>query len=415
MNWTGIIFTLVLAVLSGIVAYTADRVGWRVAKRKISLMGLRPRVISSAIAVLTGIVIALATLGVLLISSDNVREMILEFDQLQRQVSETGEKLQQARARLAEVSRERERAEEELKKVSRQRDELRAQLDTLSREVAAQNRRLSQLTGELASLQADLEKTRRDYQRVREELSAEKSRFEKEIDELRKERDRLQKQIELQRQMRDALVKEGQELEEELFRLRHSKVLLYANNPLLYLLIPKSWSKAQVEQAVRQVVKKLTVEFEKRNIEVEPPDPEIISGVAERLSQSDQDMVLIVVARENLFVGDRLRLDFLATEQKVVYRRGEVLSRFKVPAGLSRSAAARLLEQELNKLHDQAVKDGILPSPQDLSVGTMSRDTLTGWIDQLAGRERPARAKIVAKRDFRVLDRMDDLALVVEE
>ncbi len=415
MNWTGIIFTLVLAVLSGIVAYTADRVGWRVAKRKISLMGLRPRVISSAIAVLTGVIIALATLGVLLVSSDNVREMILEFDQLQRQVSETGEKLNRAKQRLAEVSREREQAEAELEKVIRQRDELRAQLETLSGEVAAQNRRLSQLTGELASLQADLDQARRDYQRVKKELAAEKSRFEAEINELRAERDRLQKQIELQRQMRDALVKEGQELEEELSRLRHSKVLLYANNPLLYLLIPASWSQAQVEAAVRQAVGKLSAEFEKRHIEVETPDPEVISGVAKQLSQSKGDMVLIVVARENLFVGDRLRLDFLATEQKVVYRQGQVLARFQVPAGLSKSAAARLLEQELNKLHDQAVKDGILPSPQDLSVGTLSRDTLTDWIERLAERERPARAKIVAQRDFKVLDRMDDLELVVEE
>jgi len=70
MNWS-LIFSLV--ALSAVVAYVGDRLGMRIGKRRISVLGLRPKHTSSVVTAFTGVLITVVTLGVLSATSDTVR------------------------------------------------------------------------------------------------------------------------------------------------------------------------------------------------------------------------------------------------------------------------------------------------------------------------------------------------------
>ncbi|HEY9069054.1 MAG TPA: DUF3084 domain-containing protein [Candidatus Ozemobacteraceae bacterium] len=84
---------LFLLLVSGVIAYIGDYLGTLVGKRRLSVLGLRPRVTALVVAVGTGMSITLLTLTVAAILSDNVKIALFSVQQLTHEVETlTGER-----------------------------------------------------------------------------------------------------------------------------------------------------------------------------------------------------------------------------------------------------------------------------------------------------------------------------------
>ena len=92
----GTVMLVILAVMGGFIAYLGDKIGSRVGKRRVKLLGLRPKYSSILITIITGVCIAAVTLGIMSVLSKNVRIALFGMQQLQRQK----EALQEQRDRL---------------------------------------------------------------------------------------------------------------------------------------------------------------------------------------------------------------------------------------------------------------------------------------------------------------------------
>ena len=78
---------LVLA-LAGTVAYVGDRVGHQVGRRRLSLLGIRPRYTSTIVAIATGVLIALVvTLGAIF-GSEQVKTAFFKLNSINQQITE---------------------------------------------------------------------------------------------------------------------------------------------------------------------------------------------------------------------------------------------------------------------------------------------------------------------------------------
>ena len=86
----GILIFCVLAVMGGLIAFLGDKIGSKVGKKRISLFGMRPKHTSILVTVLTGIMIAAMTIGVLSALSENVRTALFGMEQLQGELSRLG-------------------------------------------------------------------------------------------------------------------------------------------------------------------------------------------------------------------------------------------------------------------------------------------------------------------------------------
>jgi len=93
-----VIYTLVLLVVSGVIAYIGDYLGTLVGKRRLSVLGLRPRVTALVVAVGTGMSITLLTLTVAAIMSDSVKIALFSVQELTKDV----ETLKTERKRLSD-------------------------------------------------------------------------------------------------------------------------------------------------------------------------------------------------------------------------------------------------------------------------------------------------------------------------
>src|SRR5579872_6071882 len=71
-----------IVAMSCLIAYLGDHIGRRLGKRRLTLFGLRPRHTAVLITVLTGMLIACATLGAMMVINTDVRRALLQYPEI---------------------------------------------------------------------------------------------------------------------------------------------------------------------------------------------------------------------------------------------------------------------------------------------------------------------------------------------
>lgn len=87
-----------LVLVSGLVAFVGNLVGRAIGRRRLALGGLRPRHTAQLITVVTGMLIASATLGVVLLMSSDARQALFHLQEVRQQIVE-----QEAQLRALQV------------------------------------------------------------------------------------------------------------------------------------------------------------------------------------------------------------------------------------------------------------------------------------------------------------------------
>ena len=82
------IYIFVLVIISGLIAYLGDVLGTWVGKKRLTVFGLRPRITALVVAISTGILITMLTLGVSAIISEDVRIALFSMDKLRRDIDQ---------------------------------------------------------------------------------------------------------------------------------------------------------------------------------------------------------------------------------------------------------------------------------------------------------------------------------------
>ena len=82
----GIRLMFLLAVMGGLIAFIADKLGSKIGKKKLSVFGLRPHDTSVLLTVLSGVLIALFSIGILAISSESARTALFGMEKLQKEL-----------------------------------------------------------------------------------------------------------------------------------------------------------------------------------------------------------------------------------------------------------------------------------------------------------------------------------------
>lgn len=99
------IYIVILILVSGFIAYIGDALGTYVGKRRLTVLGLRPRVTALVVAISTGILITLLSLGVMTFISEDVRTALFHMNTLRQDL----ETLQNETHSLEQVKKQLER------------------------------------------------------------------------------------------------------------------------------------------------------------------------------------------------------------------------------------------------------------------------------------------------------------------
>jgi uncharacterized protein (DUF3084 family) len=188
------ILIVAIVLLSGVIAALGDRLGTKVGKARMRLFNLRPRQTAVVVTVITGILIAGSTLGILFASSKSLREGIFRLDEILKQ-------LRVAQAELDSIGGEKKAIEQQLRQTKLEQIAVQRRMKAINQNYLQARHRLQQVLGQAKKLNADIHLLLQERQQLnlqKLQLSRQNSTLLSQVqerdDELRKREQRIANQ-----------------------------------------------------------------------------------------------------------------------------------------------------------------------------------------------------------------------------
>lgn len=356
-----------MIAVSAVVSYVGDVVGMKIGKKRISFFGLRPRYTSTVITIMTGIGIAVVTLGVAAGTSDAVRGALYGVNFLQREIS-----------RLTLESREKQE----------QLDENQIKLDVMEFDLLDNQRQLERSGKELHEASEDLLATRGKLSAAElqtRKAEAERKGFLAQVDDLKAERAGLEKSV-------VSLRAESERLKMGLAQMREGKILVSGGELLSQISIPSGSEKSEVDAAMvrltQQAEEMIALKFQgtanKGTSTRVAISEESKRKVETALASSEGIKVLRLTALSNIVQGQVVTGVIQLFDRKLIFRQGEVLSKVTMRGGMEPERAANLLYTFLKQINGRAVERGVLQDPISGAVGNLDSMEFYNAVDEMS-------------------------------
>lgn len=182
---------LVLLIMGSVIAFLGDRIGTRIGKKRLSILGMRPKKTAVLMTIITGMVITLSTLYITSMLNPNVKAALfddIEFikksnQELENRYQDLQSKKSGLESKVLDLMDDMDVLETEKNRLSRRQQETAAAIEQLKTEKTDLNDQLSKRLVESQNLQNQLELQ-----------VTQTANLKKNIDSLESERERLQKQ-----------------------------------------------------------------------------------------------------------------------------------------------------------------------------------------------------------------------------
>ncbi|MFM7449686.1 MAG: DUF3084 domain-containing protein [Leptolyngbyaceae cyanobacterium] len=415
---SGVILILAVLILGGVIATLGDRLGTRVGKARLSLFNLRPRRTATLVTILTGVIVAASTLGILFAVSDSLRTGVFELNSIQR-------RLRRTRADLKQANQEKDTIETELKQTRRDRGQAQKQLGQAQKRLGDTNRSLQvaiaersraqsqtqriqtqllQTQGLLATVSQQISKLRIDINQLqteRDQVIAERNQVISKRDQEIQARDRVIQQRELRLKDLEAqqefLAREVQKLELEAQGLRRGNVAVQRGQVLASAVI------RNVDPTnARPVVDQLLREANRMAIQLVRPgsDGQLIQitkpAVDQLINQIDdgQEYLVRMISAENYLTGEPAIQVFAdATRNRVVLLAGDVVAATSIdPSTMDYDQLQKRIQLLLAAANFRARSLGI--QADSIEIGRIQN--LIAFVEQLRQYNKPLEVKVIA-------------------
>lgn len=376
----GILIFCVLAVMGGLIAFLGDKIGSKVGKKRISLFGMRPKYTSILVTVLTGIMIALMTIGVLSALSENVRTALFGMEQLQGELGRLGSEVQQKNA--------------ELERSKAQLAEQTTEYNRMTERVRETNTQLALAQEQESYMRAQLQVVEDAYRKAQDDVHASAE----EIAQLETMRGELTENI----QKLDA---EAERLRTNIVSLREGQVIFRVGQILSSAVVESHLNADQARQVLanvlndtnRRLQKQLNTQEDTTLIRVLPATLEKASA---ELQNSAQKKLVRVVAAGNIIYGEPAWVDFVIHDDLLLYRQGETVYATDLSAYSGRANVEMRVLQFLQDVNQHATQKGVLPDPLTGNVGQVDGLQLFNTIQEIAAKGGDVNLRAVAKQDI---------------
>lgn len=368
----GIVLSLVLIVMGGAIAYIGDKLGSKVGKKKLSIFGLRPKYTSIIVTIITGILITSSTLGVLALTSKNVRVALFGMEKLNQQIKATENNLQTVTFDLAKANTEREETVAALNKAQADYKVVNSDLEKSKAQIS-----------ELESTKNALEETKKELDNRVASLSEEQKVLESDIERLNVLTKRLNQGIQF--------VREGDIV------YRAGEVIVTGTvNPVE----DKNKNIEEVtgilNTANETILSRLGI---KENIDLIWLAKDDFDHTLAKINQSNQEMIVRVVAAGNIVYGEPVRVNLELYPNKQVYKENQIVYKEIMTISIKEKDAENIVLDFLKKVNATAVSKGMIPDPLQGTIGVMSGSQFYDIVNALEAADGKVELTAVAGAD----------------
>lgn len=415
-----VLFMLVVSLIAGLVAAGGDWMGHRAARRKIRFGKMRPRHVSRLFAVITGVLIALVTFGVVFAVWKDVREALTKHSEVKQNLAQAEANLEGMESSLSKAKREVADADEKVKEAELEVDDLNSLVYELREQTIDLAIKFDALDQELATLNdliAAKEKERDRLLKLIKKKEGEKAREEKRVEGLVGLKNQLGKEIEA--------------LEAKVASYQEGVIVIRRGTKLAYERVGFSET-GSLRDRLQSAVNRVVVKLAKQGLEVDHETEQRAEEFIQVFSQTG-DAVIIISTAQNVVEGQSVVLAFESRPLAPIVRQGGVLLEVKVKQSTASIAAfgqppsqtsvkikldSAGVDQLITAIEAElqvTAKDlGFLPS---LRTGKISTNTsaLSSMVEKLVAQPRPFVIKFIADEPITILDGLEAVHIVVED
>ena len=361
----GIRLIFLLAVLGGVIAFIADKLGSKIGKKKLRIFGLRPHDTSVLLTVLSGVLISLFSMGILAVSSESARTALFGMEKLQKE-------LQQLNTEKGTVEEEYNKAMASLQ----EKNEAIAGLDLKIKESnaaqAAAEKSLQQANENLSAVQGQYQETQGALVTARSEvqsLTEARDKLNDEIEGLKQETKDLQQGLAVMRggqmmyrsgEIVFAGVLQGGLPEEENMK-QINWMLDGANTAAMNRIGLDSSSKAEMVWLTRDEVERLK----------------------DLLGKAKGNVLVRVRSVANTVVGQPVLCGMEVIPNRVIFKDGKKIHEKVIDLADKTTNADQALMTFLQEINERSVKEGVLPDPMTGKVGNINAVTVVDTVTKM--------------------------------
>jgi len=326
-----LIFTLI--IISGLIAFVGDWVGLKIGKKRVTIFGLRPHFTAIFITIISGILIAIITVTVLSISSNDVRTALFGMEELKERLSYLSREVELRNMQLSTTK-------EDLKEKTTQLQEVEEKYQKLSEDIKNKTIQLEELLI------------------IREGLIEEKDKLDKEVEELNATIKALYSGI--------AWIREGEVIfgSDEQIAL----TIIQGQRPIEEI---KEELIGFLNEASNKVLA-MGAKKDERTNQVFIISQEEFEGIAQKIYDSDKEMIVRLLSSINVVEGEPIVAHFNILENKLVFKIDEEIISEEIESSKVAGEAEKVLLTLLRKVNILAVEKGIIPDPKSSFVGSVS-------------------------------------------
>jgi len=353
-----LIFTVI--IISGLIAFVGDWVGLKIGKKRVTIFGLRPHSTAIFITIISGILIAIITVTILAISSNDVRTALFGME------------------------------------------ELKEKLTYLSREVELSNVQLSTTKENLKEKTTQLQEMEEKYQKLSDEIKNKTSQLEELLiirDSLVKEKDKLDKEVE----ELNATIKA---LYSGIAWIREGEVIFGSDEQIALTIIQ---GQKPIEEIKKELFKFLNEASDKvlamgakkneRTNQVFIISQEEFEGIIQKIYDSDKEMIVRLISSINVVEGEPIVAHFSSLENKLLFKIDEEIISEEIESSKVYGEVEKNLLSLLRKVNIIAVEEGIIPNPKTSFVGTVSAVNLYDTVKTIVESGTKMKVSIVSVYD----------------
>ena len=350
----GVKILIIIALMGGLIAYMGDKLGTKVGKRRMSLFRLRPKHTSIIDTIVTGLLVAAATVGVLSFTSQSVRTALFGMDQLRADMKHLNEE-------VAAKTQELIRGKALLEQNKQELEERMAEIEQIRREVEATKAELASAQAAKDATELELASLQSSYAEVSKKLA----------------------DLEATRAKMEAHIKDLQNTQEQLhngiIHLREGTILFQVDQLLAQAVVRPGLSAEDSNAAIKHIIDD-TNQLVLRRLGIEDQgqavvyvDRQNIEVATQKLIDSKTPMVVQVVAAGNIISGEPAVALIQVYPQQFIYKNNEVIHSTVMDGG---SNAQSSMLQFLKQVNEKAKAKGVIPDSLSGDIGTIPGDDL---------------------------------------
>ena len=320
-------------IISGLIAFVGDWVGLKIGKKRVTIFGLRPHYTAIFITIISGILIAIITVTILAISSNDVRTALFGMEELKEKLSYLSREVELRNMQLSSTK-------EDLKEKTTQLQEMEEKYQKLSQDIKDKTSQLEELSI------------------ARERLMEEKDKLSKEVEELNATVKALYSGI--------ALIREGE-------------VIFEADEQIALTIVQSGKTIEEIREELIRFLNKasdkaLTIGAKKyeRSNQVFIIAQEEFEDIVQKIHDSDKEMIVRLLSSINVIKEEPIVAHFSLLENKLVFKINEEIISEEIESSEIPGEVEKVLLSLLRKVNILAVKGGIIPDPKSSFVGNIS-------------------------------------------